>query len=79
MVVTDHVMPGMTGAELVRRITATHPALPVMLASGYTELAGELLLDITCERIAKPYSLDDLQRVIGRLLGQAQGDLPMAV
>jgi CheY-like chemotaxis protein len=33
-VITDHVMPGMNGAEFVRELRRTHPELPVMVISG---------------------------------------------
>jgi len=32
--ITDHVMPGMSGAEFVRELRRTHPTLPVMVISG---------------------------------------------
>jgi len=34
---TDVVMPGMSGVELAAALAATHPALPVIYASGYSE------------------------------------------
>jgi CheY-like chemotaxis protein len=34
VVITDHVMPRMSGAEFVRELRKTHPALPVMVISG---------------------------------------------
>ena len=33
-VITDHVMPGMNGAQFVRELRKTHPDLPVMVISG---------------------------------------------
>jgi CheY-like chemotaxis protein len=33
---TDVVMPGMSGVELAAALAATHPALPVIYASGYS-------------------------------------------
>ncbi len=37
LVVTDVVMPGMSGVELARRIRETHPDVPVLLATGYSD------------------------------------------
>jgi CheY-like chemotaxis protein len=38
LIVTDHAMPGMTGADLARRIFTSYPGIPVILASGYADL-----------------------------------------
>ena len=39
LLVTDVIMPGMTGREVVERVTATHPETKVLYISGYTEEA----------------------------------------
>ena len=31
LVITDHLMPGMTGAEFVRELRKSHPTLPVLV------------------------------------------------
>jgi hypothetical protein len=33
--VTDHLMPGMNGADLAREVRAIRPELPVLVVSGY--------------------------------------------
>lgn len=37
LVITDHLMPGMTGAEFVRELRKLHPQLPVLVISGLEE------------------------------------------
>ncbi len=37
LVITDHLMPGMNGAEFVRELRALHPELPVLVISGLDE------------------------------------------
>lgn len=37
LVITDHLMPGMTGAEFVRELRKIHPRLPVLVISGLEE------------------------------------------
>jgi DNA-binding NtrC family response regulator len=37
LVITDHLMPGMSGAEFVKELRKTHPSLPVMVISGLEE------------------------------------------
>ena len=41
VVVTDYAMPGMNGFELAQRINASHPRLPIVLATGYAELPAD--------------------------------------
>ena len=41
LVITDHSMPGMTGAEFVRELRRTHAELPVMVISGLDEAESE--------------------------------------
>jgi PAS domain S-box-containing protein len=57
VVVTDHLMPGMTGTELARHVQETHPELPVLLVSGYAELQG---VDANRPRLTKPFRKDEL-------------------
>ena len=66
LVITDHAMPGMTGAELARRIRRSWPSLPVLVASGYAELPNEELSDLP--RLSKPYRQDELAAQIAKLL-----------
>jgi CheY-like chemotaxis protein len=40
-VITDHIMPGMTGSEFVRELRKTHTTLPVMVISGLEEAEQE--------------------------------------
>ncbi len=66
LVITDHAMPGMTGASLAARIHLEWSDLPVILASGYADLSDEEAPNAS--RLTKPYSLDDLLDQISRLL-----------
>lgn len=52
IVITDHLMPGMTGAELALRLRQERPALPVMIVSGYQ---GIDLLAPEVVRLSKPF------------------------
>ncbi|WP_075292949.1 response regulator [Pararhizobium arenae] len=67
LVITDHAMPGMTGAELSRVIFTSFPELPVILASGYAELPdGHGLTGLL--RMTKPFTQEQLQATIQRAL-----------
>jgi PAS domain S-box-containing protein len=67
LVVTDQLMPDMTGSELASRIRQENAHMPIILATGYAELApgeGEGL-----PRLAKPFSQRELAEVIARAIG----------
>jgi CheY-like chemotaxis protein len=66
LMVTDHMMPGMTGLELVAASREVRPSLPVLLATGYAELPEGTQLDLP--RLAKPYHQDQLRDQLDQLL-----------
>ena len=58
---TDVVMPGMSGVQLAAKVAKTHPALPVIYASGYSEegvLRGAG--DGRFPYLSKPFTSNDL-------------------
>jgi PAS domain S-box-containing protein len=67
LMVTDHVMPGMTGIELAAASRKVRPLLPILLATGYAELPEGAQLDLP--RLAKPYHQDQLRDRLDQLLG----------
>ena len=62
LLITDQAMPGMTGSELVSKIRAEKPELPVILATGYAELPPGEAEGIP--RLAKPFRQQDLAEAI---------------
>jgi len=67
LMMTDHVMPGMTGIELAKASRELRPTLPILLATGYAELPEGAQLDLP--RLAKPYHQDQLRDRLDQLLG----------
>jgi PAS domain S-box-containing protein len=67
LMMTDHVMPGMTGIELAAASRELRPSLPILLATGYAELPEGAQLDLP--RLAKPYHQDQLRDRLDQLLG----------
>ncbi len=41
LIITDHLMPGMTGSQFVRELRRTHGKLPVLVISGLEEAEDE--------------------------------------
>jgi len=67
LLMTDHVMPGMTGIELAAASRQLRPSLPILLATGYAELPEGAQLELP--RLAKPYQQDQLRDRLDQLLG----------
>jgi nitrogen-specific signal transduction histidine kinase/CheY-like chemotaxis protein len=61
-VVTDHAMPGMTGAALAEVLRRDHPGLPVILATGYA--GGGQDESEAMPRLSKPYGLPQLSAAL---------------
>ena len=73
LVITDHLMPGMTGSEFVRELRKTHPAIPVLVISGLEE-AEEQYHGLTVLFRLKPLMPDHLLASVHRLVASAQAD-----
>jgi signal transduction histidine kinase len=66
LMMTDQAMPGMTGIQLAEIVRTKRPNLPVLLATGYTDLPTSKLANLP--RLSKPYQQAQLQAEIKRLL-----------
>ena len=62
VMVTDVVMPGLSGPEVATRLSEAHPETKVLYMSGYTDNAVVLqgVLDKNSPFLQKPFSLDTL-------------------
>jgi CheY-like chemotaxis protein len=65
LLITDHAMPGMTGAELAAKAKEIAPQIRVVLASGFQEIPGEAEADWL--RLRKPYLESDLIALIDQI------------
>jgi nitrogen-specific signal transduction histidine kinase len=63
LVLTDFSMPRMTGAQLAEQIRERMPDLPIVLATGYAELA-EGSPGAELPRLAKPFSQSELEKAL---------------
>jgi PAS domain S-box-containing protein len=62
LVITDQMMPGMTGLQLIEEITSAHSEIPVILASGYSDLPDVERAGLL--RLSKPFKQADLARAL---------------
>ena len=71
LLITDVVMPTMTGPELAGALRAHHPDLPVLYMSGYTaaSLGPQLHLDANSMLVEKPFTRSTLLGAIRSLCG----------
>ena len=63
LVVTDHAMPGMTGAQLADAIDKIRPGLPVIIITGFAELPPHAS---SRARLDKPFRQAELARVVSQ-------------
>ena len=73
LLLTDVVMPGIGGRELVRRVLASRPATRVLFMSGYADDAvmRRGILEVGAEFLQKPFTLDELRARVRALLDRA--------
>ena len=71
LLITDYLMPGMRGSELIEEARRIRPGIPVLLLTGYANLAkGEAT---GLPRLAKPFREADLARTVAGLLSTSAG------
>ncbi|MEI1248141.1 hybrid sensor histidine kinase/response regulator [Rhizobium aouanii] len=66
LVICDHAMPRMTGAQLAQAIRSEWPDIPIILATGYAEIPeGAGIANLP--RLGKPFSQAQLAEAISRV------------
>ena len=73
VMVTDEVMPALTGTELARRVRCRRPDLPIVLLSGYSGpiLTQQALGAGVSELLKKPVQSRELAAALARVLRRA--------
>ena len=74
LMISDVRMPGMSGLDALREARITHPALPVLLVTGYADVRDAVVAmrDGALDYLEKPIDLEDLLRLVDRILGVAE-------
>ena len=72
LILTDLVMPGMSGAQLAAALDRDHPHVKILLATGYSSgtVADRLPAHREWNVIGKPYAIDHLLREVRRVLDE---------
>jgi two-component system, cell cycle sensor histidine kinase and response regulator CckA len=73
LLVTDVVMPGMSGPEVAQAVTSMRPGTEVLYTSGYTDsqIDHHGVLEPGIAFLQKPFSWDDLTRKVRGVLDEA--------
>ena len=68
LVLSDVVMPGISGVELARRLREDLPAVPVLLATGYSDEILKQGSEFAV--LSKPFGASDLSKALSSLLAE---------
>ena len=71
-VITDLTMPGLTGAELAKRLLQIRPNLPIILCSGYsTTISEQKAKSLGIREVAmKPLAMQDIAKMLRKVLDE---------
>jgi PAS domain S-box-containing protein len=74
LLVTDYLMPGTRGNELIEKARESRPDLKAVLITGYARIAAD---QKGVSRLSKPFRAADLAREVARLLSADVVELPV--
>ncbi|HEX8985230.1 MAG TPA: response regulator [Bryobacteraceae bacterium] len=74
LVLSDVIMPHMSGPQMVERMRDSRPGVRVLYMSGYTGdvIAKHGLVDATSAFLPKPFTLEELARMVRSVLDQKE-------
>jgi len=67
LIVSDEIMPGMTGSQFAEVVRRTRPDLPVIITSGYADLPSDGT-SAGLPRLAKPFGQADLADFVNEIM-----------
>ena len=74
ILVSDYLMPGMTGGQLLVELRSMGNKIPALLVTGYAAAGEDVPDDVT--RLAKPFRQVDLAARVDELLGRSAAGRP---
>ena len=81
ILLTDHMMPGMTGIDLIKQVQEIDPQIKIVMLTGEGNLqvAVDAMKAGASDYLGKPASLAELKVVLDKALGQAQLEKTLSV
>jgi CheY-like chemotaxis protein len=76
LVITDVMMPEMTGPELVRVVADLYPHVAVLFVTGYVGEAGEAEALAGYDMLRKPFTVSALSEAVSKALSHRASELP---
>lgn len=70
LVVLDFIMPGMSGADVAKRILKKWPGQPILFVSGYSETEAIKSSAPDVPLLSKPFRAETLEQMVRKVLGQ---------
>ena len=71
LLIVDYAMPGMNGVEVVREVRRLSPEMPIILATGYADMAAVDAVMQPERVLRKPFRIDDLNMAVRAALAEA--------
>jgi DNA-binding NtrC family response regulator len=73
LVITDYLMPSMTGEELVARVRERHPSVKALIVTGHGDILDQEAPEWWTREahLTKPFSATTLKNAIASLIGPA--------
>jgi CheY-like chemotaxis protein len=68
LIVTDILLPGMTGIEVMERVLAADPNVPVIIHSAYSSPSRDFMAGLARAYVVKSGDLEELKAHIRRVL-----------
>ena len=72
LMMADFLMPGMNGAELIAQARRLYPRLPILLATGYADMAEVEKVVGAQAVLSKPFDLEALGTAVARELRKSR-------
>jgi len=69
LVIVDFIMPGLSGADVARRILDKRPDQPILFVSGYNETEAVKRTAPDAPLLAKPFRAEALHKAVRGALG----------